>query len=570
MKNKQVSDILEKFADVLEFHAESAFKINAYRRAARAVLEISEDIESVWKKDQLSTIPGVGKGLQGKIAQYLSKGYISQLDDYLKKSPKELFDLLSIQHFGPKTAALAFNELGVETVSDLHEVVDSGKLETLPGMGKKKVENIRKSLELREQASGRFSIGMALPIAHHVIEYIKEKAGDKIDRISPAGSVRRFCETVHDIDILVETEHGREVIDQITKMPEVTRILGAGETKGSVILKERFQVDIRAIKNESFGAAVQYFTGSKEFNVRLRELARKKGYKISEYGIFQNDTKVGGSREEVIYEKLGLAWIPPEMREDRGEIQAARENKLPELVQIDDIRGDIHMHSTYSDGRESMHAMIEAARKRGYSYIAFCDHSQTTQYANGLSEERLLKQIEEIEQLNGKYPDITILAGSEVEILMDGSLDFSDKMLKKLDFAVASIHSGFKSNVTERTIAAMQNKYVDVIGHPTGRLISRRQPFEIDIEAVVKEAARTGTALEVNSHWDRLDLKDIHIRTAVKAGAKLCINTDAHESESLGQIMFGVGTARRGWAQKSDVINTWPLEKLRQWQKRAH
>ncbi len=569
MKNKQVSDILEKFADVLEFHAESAFKINAYRRAARAVLEISDDIESLWKDNRLSTIPGVGKGLQRKIEQYLSNGSISQLDDYLDKSPKELFDLLSIQHFGPKTAALAFKELGVETIADLHAMIDNGTLATLPGMGKKKVENIRKSLELREQASGRFSIGMALPIAYHVIEYIKEKAGDKINRISPAGSVRRFRETVHDIDILIETEHGREVIEQVTKMPEVTRVLGAGETKGSVVLKDRFQVDIRAIPGESFGAAVQYFTGSKEFNVRLRELARKKGYKISEYGIFKDDTKVGGRVEEEIYQKLGLAWIPPEMREDRGEIQAAQKNNLPQLIEFDDVLGDLHVHSTYSDGRESMEAMVEAARRKGYSYIAFCDHSQTTQYANGLSEERLFKQIEEIQQLDERYSDITVLAGSEVEILMDGSLDFPDHVLGKLDFVVASIHSGFKSNTTERTIAAMQNKFVDVIGHPTGRLISRREPFDIDMEAVVKEAAKTGTALEVNSHWDRLDLKDTHIKTAISGGAKICINTDAHESESLGQIMFGVGTARRGWAQSSDVINTWPLEKLKQWQKRS-
>lgn len=568
MRNNDVVNILEKFADVLEFKGEVAFKINAYRKAARSIADLPEDIEKIWQEGHLGDIPGVGKALQDKIAQFLETGHIRQLDELLLSVPKDLFKLLEIHNFGPKTAALTFRELGIETLEQLRAAIENGRMAALPGMGPKKVENIKKSLELRELAEKQISIGMATPIVADMIEFMQEQARDKIGRISPAGSVRRYKETVHDIDILVETEHGEDVIEIFTTFALVTRILGAGSTKGSVLLDDRHQVDLRAIPTESYGAAQQYFTGSKAHNVKLREMARKQGYKINEWGIYRGDEKVGGENEQDIYEQLGLTWIPPELREDRGEIEAAIERKLPKLVTLDDIQADLHMHTTNSDGRHPLKELVDFVRRRGYRYMAVCNHSKSAMYANGLSEERLLAEIAAIHQLNAEMEDLVVLAGSEVDILPDGSLDFDDDILSQLDFVVASIHSAFKTDPTARTVAAMQNKYVDVIGHPTGRLISRREGFELDMDKVFDVAVQTGTALEVNSFWDRLDLNDINVRSAVSRGVKISINTDTHHEQHLRFMELGVGTARRGWAQKQDVINTFSLDELRSWQKR--
>lgn len=568
MKNQQVAEILEKMADLLEFKGEIPFKIAAYRKASRTINDLTEDIETIWQEGRLAEIPGVGKGLQGKIEQFLAEGKIRQLDELLEQVPRDIFELLSIQNFGPKSVALAYKKLGVETLDDLEKVLDDGRLATLPGMGAKKVENIRKGLELRKTAGSRISIGIALPIVDEVISYIKEKAGSKIGRISPAGSVRRNRETVHDIDILAETDHGGEVIEIFTHMPRVTQVLGAGETKGSVVLDDRFQVDLRAVKSESYGAAQQYFTGSKDHNVHLREIAKKNGYKINEYGIYKSEDKVGGEDEKDIYHLLNMSWIPPELRENRGEIEAALKDALPELVTVQDIKADLHIHSTYSDGQLTIEEMAEQVRSMGYSFMAFCDHSKSAVYANGLDEKRLLQEIQEIRQLNEKYDDFVVLAGSEVDILPDGSLDFSDEILAQLDFVVASIHSAFKTDPTMRTLAAMENKYVDVIAHPTGRLISRREGFSLDMDQVIAKAAETGTALEVNSYWDRLDLSDINVKKAVESGVKISINTDSHHPNHLSMMALGVGNARRGWAKKSDVINAMTLDELRAWQKR--
>lgn len=566
--NKNVVDILEKFADVLEFKGEMSFKINAYRRAARSIGDLTEDIEKIWREGRLSDIPGVGKALVEKLDQFLRTGRIRQLDEHLKTVPKELFELLSIQNFGPKTAALAFKELGVETLKDLSVVAQDGRLAKLPGMGPKKVDNIIKSLQLYETAQKSISIGKATSLIAEMIAYLEETAGDKIRQISAAGSVRRFKETVHDIDILAETDDGKAVIEQFVAFPHVTRVLGAGDTKGSVLLDDRYQVDVRAIPGESYGAAQQYFTGSKAHNVKLREIAKKQGCKINEYGIFQGENKIGGASEEDIYSALGMSWIAPELREDRGEIEAAQANALPELLTLDDIRADLHTHTTNSDGQHSLDELVGFVRQRGYAYMAVCDHSRSAVYANGLDEQQLLRAIEEIHRLNERMKDFSILAGAEVDILSDGRLDYNDDLLKKLDFVVASIHSAFQQDPTARTLAAMENPYVDVIGHPTGRLISRREGFRLDMERVFETAQRTGTALEVNSYWDRLDLNDVNIRRAVSSGVKLSINTDAHHKNHLSMMALGVGTARRGWAKKEDVINTFTIDALRAWQKR--
>ncbi|MDZ7722586.1 MAG: DNA polymerase/3'-5' exonuclease PolX [candidate division KSB1 bacterium] len=568
MKNKDTADILDRFGDVLEFLDESRFKINAYRRAARAITEMADDIEVMWNENRLGDIPGVGKALQEKISQFLETGRISQLDELLKQTPKDIFALLSIPYFGPKTAALAYQQLGVETLDDLQKQIETGKLAELPNMGAKKVEKIKNGLERRQQANERFSIGLAWPMAEHIIDYIKENCTTDMGRIMPAGSVRRFRETVHDVDILVETDDGKSVIDTFVSMPDVTQVLAAGDTKASVLVNDKFQIDLRAIPTSSYGAALQYFTGSQAHNVRLRERAKKAGYKISEYGIYNGDEQIGGKDEAELYEALNIDWVPPELREDRGEIEAAEQGDLPELLTLNDIRGDMHVHSHYSDGHNTCKEMAVAAVELGYEYLVFCDHSQSSTYANGLSEERLQQQIKEVRALNAELDSIEILSGIELNIHPDGKLDFPDSVLKQLDFVVASVHSGFERDATERTIAAMNNPFVDVIGHPTGRLITRRDPLTIDMERVISAAAETGTALEINANWDRLDLKDIHARQAVRANVKLCINTDSHDTGSLYMMVLGVGTARRGWVSRYDVLNTMPLTDLRSRQKR--
>ena len=568
MKNIEIATIFNQMADILEFLEEVPFKINAYRKAARAIEELTTDIVDVWKNNALADIPGVGKALQAKIEEYLQTGQIPQYNELLTKAPKELFELLNIQSFGPKTAALAYKQLHVETVDDLLKVAESGELAKLSGMGAKKVENILKSIELYKTARERISIGIAWPIFEDVKSYLMENAGSMISRISSAGSVRRFRETVHDIDVLVETDDGPGVIEAFTKMPAVTRILGAGETKASVILNDRFQVDLRAVRAESFGAALQYFTGSQAHNVRLREIAKKKGLKINEYGIFRENEKLGGENEEDIYRLLNMPCPPAELREDRGEIDALIKNELPDLVQLKDIRADLHIHSTYSDGQLALKDMAEHVRQLGYSHMSFNDHSQSVFYANGCSIDRLYQQMEEIRTLNKEFSDFTILTGTEVDIMPDGSVDFPDDILKQLDFVVASIHSAFKTNPTERILSAMENPYVDVIGHPTGRLISRREGYELDMDRVIKKASETGTALEVNSFWDRLDISDLNIRKAIENNVKISINTDSHHPKHLTMMELGVGTARRGWATKNDVINTLSLPDLKKWQKR--
>ena len=386
--------------------------------------------------------------------------------------------------------------------------------------------------------------------------------------LMPEGAVRRFGETVRDVDILVETHEGKSVIDTFVSMPDVTQVLAAGDTKASVLINDKFQIDLRAIPTSSYGAALQYFTGSQAHNVRLRERAKKAGYKISEYGIFKGEEKVGGKDEADLYKALNLQWVPPELREDRGEIEAAEQGELPDLVTLKEIRGDMHVHSNYSDGENTCEDMTRAAADMGYEYLVFCDHSKSSTYANGLSEERLQQQINEIRELNAKLHGIRVLSGVELNIHPDGKLDFPDSILKKLDFVVASVHSGFERDATERTIAAMNNLFVDVIGHPTGRLITRRDPLHIDMERVIQAAAETGTALEINANWDRLDLGDIHVRQAVQSGVKLCINTDSHDAGSLYMMVLGVGTARRGWAAAQNILNTLPLTDLRSWQKR--
>jgi len=563
-KNKELAYIFSRIADALELKGESSFRIIAYRKAARVLEDLTEDIEAIAKKGKLREIPGVGEGIAKKIEEYLKTGKMKKYEEALSGIPEGLLELLEIQNLGAKTISLAHKELGVKNLDDLKRVIEDGSLAKLFGMGEKKVENIKKGIEIYEQAHERIPIYEALTIVEDVIEYLKNAPG--ISQISPAGSLRRMKETVGDIDILATGKNGREIIEFFTKYPNVDRVLASGKTKGSIMVKTekgKKQVDLRIVDEDCYGAALQYFTGSKAHNIRLRSMAKEKGLKISEYGVFRDDKKIAGRTEEEVYKILNLPWIPPEIREDRGEIECALENKLPDLIDYTDIRGDLHVHSNYSDGHSTIEEIAEHAKSLGYEYIAICDHSQSVKYAHGLTEDRLKRQIEEIDKLNERITGIKILKGIEVDILPDGKLDFPNEILAQLDYVVASIHIGFKKNVTERMLSALENPYVHTLAHPTGRLISKREGYDVDLDKVFEAALKNNKILELNAYYDRLDLNEINLRKAKEMGIKIAIGTDAHHIGGMRMMRFGVGIARRGWLEKKDVINCLSLQDLK-------
>lgn len=561
MKNKELALIFEKIGDALEFRGENPFKIIAYRKAARILNDLSEDIEVIHKIGTLREIPGIGEGIAKKIDEYLKTGRMNKYEEVMGGIPGGLLELMAIPNLGPKTLSLVYKKLEVRNLKDLKKVIEDGSLAQLPGMGQKKAENILKGIERFEVSKERISLGDAFPLVTSIIDKLKHLK--QVKQISPAGSLRRLKETIGDIDVLVASDRGREIIRSFTHLPEVVEILAEGDTKGSVIVRGGCQVDVRVVTEESYGAALQYFTGSKAHNIKLRYMARERGLKISEYGVFKGERKFAGRTEEEVYGMLNLPWIPPELREDRGEIEAAMKDRLPSLVVQNDIRGDLHVHSKYSDGSASIEEIVEEAKRLGYKYIAICDHSKSVRYAGGMSEEKILKQIEEIAELNKKLKDFTILSGVEVDILQDGSLDYSDHVLEELDLVVAAIHIGFKHKCTERMQKAMESPHVDVIAHPTGRLISSREGYQIEIPKIIEKAAETHTALEINAYYDRLDLNDINARRAKEYGVKLSIGTDAHHPHQLWMIKLGVGVARRGWLETKDILNTLTVDKLR-------
>ncbi len=560
MKNRELSEIFGRMADILEFKGENPFKVNAYRKASRVIGELRDDVEVIYKQGRLMNIPGIGSGIAKKIEEYLTTGRMSKYEEISRGVPEGLMELMAIQSMGPKTLALLHDRLGVESLDDLKRAIEDGSMEALPGLGAKKVENIKRGIKLYAASRGRIPLGIALPIVEGIIAQLKQMK--QIIRISTAGSLRRMKENIGDIDILAAGTEGEQIIHRFAQLPQVTEVLAAGDTKGSVIIEGKTQVDLRVVSPQSFGSALQYFTGSKAHNIHLREIAKGRGLKISEYGIFRGNERLGGQREEDIYSALGLCWIPPEMREDRGEIEAASAGTLPELVKPEEIHGDLHVHSQHSDGTATIEQIALKAEELGYEYIAICDHSQSARYAGGLSEEELLGEIKEIDQLNQNLHGIRILAGTEVDINADGSLDYPDELLAKLDIVVAAVHSGFKKNVTERMISAMENPHVDVIAHPTGRLISSREGYEVDVDQIMAKAAETHTALEINSYYDRLDLSDINCMKAKQMGVKLSIGTDAHHIDQLWAIRLGVAVARRGWLGGNDLLNTLSLPRL--------
>jgi len=564
MKNKEIAIIFSRIADALEIKGETGFKVIAYRKASRILEDLTEDIEDISKEKRLQEISGIGSGIAKKIEEYLKTGYMKKFDEALSDIPEGLLELLNVQNVGGKTVHLAYKQLGVKSIEDLKRVIDDGSLARLYGLGEKKVKNIKKGITIYEHAQERIHIFEAANIVEEVIDYLKE--APHIGRISPAGSLRRMRETVGDIDILATGKDGAKIIDYFTQFPGVTRTLAAGKTKGSVMIsaeKSERQVDLRIVDESEYGSALQYFTGSKAHNIKLRSLAKEMGLKISEYGVFRGEKKIAGTKEEEIYRTLNLAFIPPELREDRGEIELAAKNKLPRIVESTDIRGDLHVHSQYSDGSLSIEKIAESAKNLGYEYIAVCDHSQSVKYANGLSPERLRNQIDEIDSINRHLKGIKILKGTEVDILQDGRLDFPDEILKDLDIVVVAIHSGFKRNVTERMLKVMENPYVTIIAHPSGRLISGREGYDVDLENVIEGAQKFSVVLELNAYYDRLDLNEFYLKKAKDKNIKISLGTDTHHAGGLEMMRFGVGIARRAWLEKKDIINCLSYEDIR-------
>ncbi|HYA49272.1 MAG TPA: DNA polymerase/3'-5' exonuclease PolX, partial [Burkholderiales bacterium] len=529
MKNREIADLFDRIADALEIKGETGFKVVAYRKASRTLQDLAEDVEIVAREGRLQEIPGIGSGLAEKIQEYLKTGKMTKYREVMKGIPESLLGLLEIQGLGGKTIHLMHEKLGVKDLEDLKRVVADGSLAGLFGMGEKKVENIRKAIETRDRVAGRISICEAAVVADEVIAYLEKAPG--ISRVSAAGSLRRMKETVGDIDILACGKNGAEIIRYFVRNPRAVRVLAEGETKGSIVVRaeetER-QVDLRIVEPAEYGAALLYFTGSKAHNIKLRGLAKDRGLKISEYGVFRGAKRLAAREEEDCYRVLGMPWIPPEMREDRGEIKLALEDRLPRLLEASDIRGDLHVHTRASDGNMSLAELVGHARKLGYAYVAVCDHSEAAHYAHGMSRDRLLDEVREIDALNRTLKGFRVLRGVEVDIRSDGSLDFPDELLARLDFVVAAIHSGFKNNVTERMVRALANPHVRTIAHPSGRLISGREGYEVDLDRVIDAAAAKGKALELNAYFDRLDLDELYLKKAKQKGVKITIGTDTH------------------------------------------
>lgn len=563
MKNKEIAAAFNEIADILELQGKNPFRINAYRRGAQSVENLSKDIAVVAESDALGDIPGIGKDLRAKIEEYIATGAISFLAELREETPRVLLDMLRIPGVGPKTAVLLYDGLEIESLDELKAAAVEQRIQGLPKIKAKTEENILKGLEFLERARGRTPIGEAYPLAQEIIELLERLR--EVKKISVAGSLRRWRETVGDIDILVTSTAPEKVIAAFTSLDIVQRVLAEGKTKGSIVASGDIQVDLRVVEAKSYGAALNYFTGSKEHNIRLREIAIQKGMKLNEYGVFKKsargaEKRVAGSTEESVYRALGLPCIPPEIREDTGEIEAARLGALPALVSPDDIRGDLHFHSDWSDGAAGLEEVARAGKAFGYKYVLITDHSQSLTIAHGLSPARLLEQIGEIDRANKRIKGFRLLKGSEVDILPDGSLDLDEDILKRLDIVVVAVHSKFKmkrTEMTRRVITALESPYAHILAHPTGRLIGTRDAYEIDMEAVIDAAARMGTAIEINSHPLRLDLDAATSRAAAEAGVMISIGTDTHKpAAEMDNIIYGVGTARRGWLSPGNILNT--------------
>jgi len=570
MTNREISDILRRIGDMLDIMGENRFKVIAYRRAADNILNLGQDIRAYWQAGTLQEIPGIGQALADKIDELLTTGRLEFYERLQDEVPPGVVSLLEIPDVGPKTAKLLWEELGLQSVAEVEAAAQDGLLQTLPGLGAKSEAKILAGIEALHRRSDRIPLGTAWPVAVGLLEGLEETCPEVRDA-TVAGSLRRMRATIGDIDLLASSETPAAVMRAFAGLPSVAEVLLSGETKTSVRLHNGLQVDLRVLEPDRWGGALQYFTGSQAHNVRLRERAQKQGLSLSEYGFKREDgSEILCPQEADVYERLGLPWIPPELREDRGEIQSAHSGELPRLVDWDDIQGDLHAHTDWSDGAGTLTEMAEAARAKGYRYLVISDHTQSLGVASGLTPERLREQRAEIESLNQQWDDFSLLQGCELEIKADGSLDFSDEVLAELDFVVASVHTSLRQDeeqITQRVLNAVRNPYVDVIGHPSGRILGQREASAVNLDAVIKAAAETGTALEVNSIPNRLDLDDVHVQRARELGVVVAINSDAHHPGGLDSLPYGLATARRGWATAPDVLNTMTWEEILAWRR---
>ena len=559
MSNQELAKILLEMAALLEIK-EVPFKPQAYERAASSIESLGEDVEEIYKKGGLKAleeIPGVGQGIAERIEEHIKTGHIRDYEKLKKQFPVDVAGLMEIEGVGPKMIKKLYQKLKIRNREELEEAAKAGKLRKLEGLGEKSEQKILKGISFLRQSQGRFILGFVMPTVRKILDSLR--ALPEVKRAEFAGSIRRMQETVGDLDILVISNKPSKVMDFFVKMPEVQDVIIKGPTRTSVRLKIGMDADLRVLPPESFGAALQYFTGDKYHNIALREIAIKKGYKLNEYGLFKGKKLIAGRTEEEIYEKLGMKWMEPEIRTNHGEIEAAIAGKLPKLIGYDELEGDLQIQTNWTDGENSIREMAEAAKKLGLKYIAITDHTKSLAMTGGLDEKKLLEQMAEIDKVQKQVSGIKILKGSEVNILKDGALDISDEVLAKLDVVGAAVHSNFnmsEADMTARIIRAMENPNVDIIFHPTGRVIKKREPYKIDIDKIIKAAKMTKTVLEIDAYPDRLDLKDEHVRKAIEEGVKLSIDSDSHSISHIKFLEFGIAQARRGWASRDDVINT--------------
>ena len=565
MKNRELAQIFNDIASYLEMD-EVPFKPYAYQKVAAALEGLEESAASIYKRKGLKgleEIPGVGKNIALRIEEYLKTGKIKYYEQFKKRLPLNLGEMTSVEGMGPKRARLLYQKLGIKDLKSLEKAAKAKKIASLPGFGEKTEKNILEAIKFLKRSKGRFFLGEILPEVKYIIGRLKELK--EVEQISVAGSVRRMKDTIGDVDILVTTENPKKVMDFFVSLPGITKIWGKGLTKSSIRMEEGFDVDLRALRKKSYGSALQYFTGSKEHNIITRRIAIQRGLKLSEYGLFRGKRMIAGWSEEGIYKALGMAWMAPELRENEGEIEAALAGKLPKIIGYGDILGDLHCHTTWTEGKQDIKEMVISARELGYQYLGISDHAKFLSMVHGLDEKRLFKQMKEIDELSKKIKGIKILKGLETNILKDGSIDIKDEALERLDYAIAGVHSNFKmekDKMTERIIRAMKNPNIDILSHPTGRVLRKRDEYQCDFDKVLRAAREYNVVLEINAQPKRMDLTSQNVRRAKEAGVKMVINTDSHEKDQLKFMELGIAQARRGWAEKKDIINTRPLEEL--------
>jgi len=568
--NKEIIDKLNELADMLDIKGESQFRVRAYRTAARAVAGFTRNIAGMVENgDDLAALPGIGSSMSDKIREIVQTGQLKQLNELRKEIPPSLVEITRLEQVGPHRTRILKEELNISSIEDLEKAAESGELEKVKGFGRKTAENIRKELKNYTQRDGARRIRRTE--ATLLIAPLMGYLSNKMEKLTIGGSFRRKKETVGDIDLVAVSSDFEKAMNSFTGYDETERILVQGDTRSSILLRTGLQVDLRIVDEASFGAALLYFTGSKDHTIALRRIAQAKDLKLNEYGVYKNDKIIASATEKEIYEVLGLSYIEPEIRENGGEIEAAMENRLPNLVEIKDIKGDLHAHTTETDGKNTLREMAEAAQAKGYQYLAITDHSKKVAMAKGLDDIRLAKQLEEIEKLNAQLKKFTILKAIEVDILEDGTLDLPDEILGELDLVVCSVHYHRKLSrklQTQRIIRALNNRYVNILAHPTGRMIGIRDELDFDMEAVMKEAANNGCFLEINCNPDRLDLNDRYARMAKEAGVKISVSTDAHSVGNFEYMEYGIAQARRGWLEKDDVLNTRSLPELKKLLKR--